>query len=97
MWQVTKPYNYIHKYDGHKLKLMAAVVRNKQDLFILLGYYHLSRSLSPLLISPQSAANYSLKEEELVKWDQLSLASAMGLVAVELLATGLDGYAIQAK
>ncbi|KAL5728217.1 transaldolase [Ranunculus cassubicifolius] len=33
---VNKTYNYIHKY-GHKSKLMAAAVRNKQDLFSLLG------------------------------------------------------------
>lgn len=37
LFQVTKAYNYIHKY-GHKSKLMAAAVRNKQDLFSLLGY-----------------------------------------------------------
>lgn len=35
--QVKKTYNYIHKY-GHKSKLMAAAVRNKQDIFSLLGY-----------------------------------------------------------
>lgn len=34
--QVTKAYNYIHKY-GHKSKLMAAAIRNKQDVFNLLG------------------------------------------------------------
>ncbi|CAI0413718.1 unnamed protein product [Linum tenue] len=111
---VTKTYNYIHKY-GHKSKLMAAAVRNKQDLFSLLGVDYIIAPLKVLSslkesvttpdgkygfvqrLSPQSAANYSFKEEELVKWDQLSLASAMGPAAVELLATGLDGYAIQAN
>ena len=34
--QVTKAYNYIHKY-GHKSKLMAAAMRNKQDVFNMLG------------------------------------------------------------
>lgn len=34
--QVTKAYNYIHKH-GYKSKLMAAAVRNKQDIFNLLG------------------------------------------------------------
>lgn len=34
---------------------------------------------------------------QLVKWDQLSLASAMGPASVELLAAGLDGYVNQAK
>jgi transaldolase len=35
--QVKKAYNYIHKYNL-KTKVMAAAVRNKQDLFSLLGY-----------------------------------------------------------
>ncbi|XP_019171391.1 PREDICTED: uncharacterized protein LOC109166943 [Ipomoea nil] len=33
---VTKAYNYIHKY-GHKSKLMAAAIRNKQDVYSILG------------------------------------------------------------
>jgi len=41
--QVTKAYNYIHKY-GHKSKLMAAAVRNKQDVFSLLGYFTMTTS-----------------------------------------------------
>ncbi|CAN1333336.1 tal [Linum perenne] len=110
---VTKAYNYIHKH-GHKSKLMAAAVRNKQDLFNLLGVDYIIAPLKVLSslkqsiatdekygfvqrLSPESAAKYSFKDEELVKWDQLSLASAMGPAAVELLATGLDGYAIQAN
>lgn len=36
-FQVTKAYNYIHKY-GHKSKLMVASIRNKQDVFNILGY-----------------------------------------------------------
>jgi hypothetical protein len=34
---------------------------------------------------------------QLVKWDQLSLAAAMGPAAEELLASGLDGYVNQAR
>lgn len=34
---------------------------------------------------------------QLIKWDQMSLANAMGPAAVQLLAAGLDGYAEQAK
>lgn len=34
---------------------------------------------------------------QLTKWDQLTVASAMGPAAVELLATGLEGYVNQAK
>ncbi|CAM6024313.1 unnamed protein product [Sphagnum balticum] len=36
----TKAYNYIHKF-GHKSKVMAAAVRNKQDVFSLLGLDYL--------------------------------------------------------
>ncbi|KAL7165135.1 hypothetical protein ACSBR2_040918 [Camellia fascicularis] len=43
---VTKAYNYIHKY-GHKSKLMAAAVRNKQDIFNLLGVDYI---ITPLKI-----------------------------------------------
>ncbi|XVF51683.1 hypothetical protein PTKIN_Ptkin04bG0204200 [Pterospermum kingtungense] len=111
---VTKAYNYIHKY-GHKSKLMAAAVRNKQDLFSLLGIDYIIaplkvlQSLKESIISPdekysyvrrlsrESAANYSFTPEELTKWDQLSLASAMGPASVELLAAGLNGYVNQAK
>ncbi|XP_073052060.1 uncharacterized protein [Primulina eburnea] len=111
---VTKAYNYIHKY-GHKSKLMAAAIRNKQDVFNLLGVDYI---ISPLKIlqslkdsvtppdekyslirrlSPLSAASYNFSDEELVTWDQYSFSSAMGPVAVELVATGMDGYANQSK
>ncbi|KAK0586566.1 hypothetical protein LWI29_008975 [Acer saccharum] len=111
---VTKAYNYIHKY-GHKSKLMAAAVRNKQDLFSLVGVDYIIAPLKVLQslkesvtapdekysfvrrLSPQSASMYNFSEEELTKWDQLSLASAMGPASVELLAAGLEGYVNQAK
>ncbi|KAL6177109.1 hypothetical protein ACLB2K_048635 [Fragaria x ananassa] len=116
---VTKTYNYIHKY-GHKSKLMAAAVRNKQDLFSLLGVDYIIAPLKVLQslketvttpeekysfvrrLSPQSAAKYNFNEAELIKWDQLTFASAVGPAAVgpaavELLAGGLDGYANQAN
>ncbi|XP_021901804.1 uncharacterized protein LOC110817525 [Carica papaya] len=110
---ITKAYNYIHKY-GYKSKLMAAAVRNKQDLFSLLGVDYIIAPLKILQslkqsvipdekysfirrLSPQSAANYNFTDEELTKWDQLSLASAMGPASVELLAAGLEGYVNQAK
>ncbi|KAI9174863.1 hypothetical protein LWI28_023849 [Acer negundo] len=111
---VTKAYNYIHKY-GHKSKLMAAAVRNKQDLFSLVGVDYIIAPLKVLQslkesvtapdekysfvrrLSPQSASIYNFSEEELTKWDQLSLASAMGPASVELLAAGLEGYVNQAK
>ncbi|CAK9173182.1 unnamed protein product [Ilex paraguariensis] len=43
---VTKAYNYIHKY-GHKSKLMAAAIRNKQDVFNILGIDYI---ITPLKI-----------------------------------------------
>ncbi|XP_076953147.1 uncharacterized protein LOC143627141 [Bidens hawaiensis] len=43
---VTKAYNYIHKY-GHKSKLMVASVRNKQDVFNVLGVDYI---ITPLKI-----------------------------------------------
>ncbi|CBI25778.3 hypothetical protein VitviT2T_002172 [Vitis vinifera] len=44
---VTKAYNYIHKH-GYKSKLMAAAVRNKQDLFSLLGVDYIIAPLKVL-------------------------------------------------
>ncbi|XP_022957807.1 uncharacterized protein LOC111459239 [Cucurbita moschata] len=111
---VTKAYNYIHKY-GYKSKLMAAAVRNKQDLFSLLGVDYIIAPLKVLQslkesvtdpddkfsfirkLSPQSAANYVFSDEEVKKWDQLSVASGMGPAALKLLATGLEGYVDQTK
>ncbi|KAI4327097.1 hypothetical protein L6164_019597 [Bauhinia variegata] len=111
---VTKAYNYIHKY-GHKSKLMAAAVRNKQDLFSLLGVDYIIAPLKVLQslkesvttpdekysfvrrLSQESASRYMFSDEELLKWDQMNLASAMGHAAVQLLAAGLDGNADQAK
>lgn len=111
---VTKAYNYIHKY-GHKSKLMAAAVRNKQDIFNLLGVDYIITPLKILQslkdsitppddkysfagrLSPQSATAYNFSDEELVKWDQYSFASAMGPAAEELLTAGLDGYVNQAR
>ncbi|KAA8522263.1 hypothetical protein F0562_012936 [Nyssa sinensis] len=111
---VTKAYNYIHKY-GHKSKLMAAAIRNKQDVFNLLGVDYiitplkilqsLKESITPpdekysfvRRLSPQSASTYNFRDEELVKWDQYSFASAMGPAGVELLTAGMEGYINQAK
>ncbi|KAK1376392.1 hypothetical protein POM88_032585 [Heracleum sosnowskyi] len=110
---VTKAYSYIHKY-GHNSKLMAAAIRNKQDVLHVLGVDYiitplkilqaLKESVTPddkysfvKRLSPDSANAYNFSEEELVKWDQYSFASAMGPAGVELLAAGLDGYANQAK
>ncbi|KAK9103184.1 hypothetical protein Sjap_020438 [Stephania japonica] len=111
---VNKAYNYIHKY-GHKSRLMAAAVRNKQDLFSLLGVDYIIASLKVMQslkdsitspeekyafarkLSPTSAMGYDFSEKELVKWDQLSFAKALGPAAEELLSAGLDGYINQAK
>ncbi|KAL3645597.1 hypothetical protein CASFOL_010777 [Castilleja foliolosa] len=111
---VTKAYNYIHKY-GHKSKLMAAAIRNKQDVFNLLGVDYIISPLKMLeslkesvtppdekyslvrRLSPESASSYNFSDDELVKWDQYSFASALGPAATELLTAGMDGYANQSK
>nr|VDD42297.1 unnamed protein product [Brassica oleracea] len=112
---VRRSYNYIHKY-GYKSKLMAAAVRNKQDLFSLLGVDYVIAPLkvlqslkdSPAVpddekysfvrkLTPETATHYNFTNKELIKWDQLSLVSAMGPASVELLSAGVEGYANQAK
>ncbi|CAM8876936.1 unnamed protein product [Rhodiola kirilowii] len=109
-----KSYNYIHK-NGYKSKLMAAAVRNKQDLFSLLGVDYIIAPLKVLQslkesittpdekfsfvrrLSPKTAKTYNFTPEELIKWDQRSLAAAMGPASVDLLTSGLEGYVNQIK
>ncbi|OAY71239.1 Transaldolase [Ananas comosus] len=91
---VKKTYNYIHKY-GHKSKLMAAAVRNKQDVFSLLGIDYIIAPLKVLQSLKESITSPDEKYSFLVKWDQLSFAAALGPAAEELLATGLEGYVNQ--
>ncbi|XP_077245097.1 aldolase superfamily protein [Tasmannia lanceolata] len=111
---VAKAYNYIHKH-GHKSKLMVAAIRNKQDIFSLLGVDYIIAPLKILQslkdsvtppdekysflrrLLPSSAMAYNFSEEELVKWDQVSFASAMGPAAEELLGAGLESYTNQAR
>jgi len=111
---VKKAYAYIHR-NGYKTKLMAAAVRNKQDVFSLLGIDYIIAPVKILQSLDESVTDpdekygyvqrltpsldkvYNFTEEELVKWDQLSLAAAMGPAAEELLASGLEGYANQAR
>ncbi|KAK1608919.1 hypothetical protein QYE76_032592 [Lolium multiflorum] len=111
---VKKAYAYIHR-NGYKTKLMAAAVRNKQDVFSLLGIDYIIAPVKILQsldesvtdpdekygyvqrLTPSLDKMYNFTEEELVKWDQLSLAAAMGPAAEELLASGLEGYANQAR
>ncbi|KAM0841818.1 hypothetical protein ACQ4PT_058777 [Festuca glaucescens] len=111
---VKKAYAYIHR-NGYKTKLMAAAVRNKQDVFSLLGIDYIIAPVKILQsldesvtdpdekygyvqrLTPSLDKMYNFTEEELVKWDQLSLVAAIGPAAEELLASGLDGYANQAR
>ncbi|KAG8484307.1 hypothetical protein CXB51_023856 [Gossypium anomalum] len=69
---VTKAYNYIHKY-GHKSKLMAAAVRNKQDLFSLLGVDYI---IAPLKILQSLKESITAPEEKYSYVRRLSPQSA---------------------
>ncbi|XP_068634662.1 uncharacterized protein [Aristolochia californica] len=109
-WQVSKAYKY-----GHKSKLMAAAIRNKQDILSLIWVDHiiaplkildsLKESVTPpdtkysfmRRLSLSSAMAYDFSKEELVNWDRLTFASAMGPAAEELLGAGLEGYMNQTK
>ncbi|XP_078442504.1 aldolase superfamily protein [Wolffia australiana] len=53
---VTKAYNYIHKH-GYKTKLMATAVRNKQDVFSLLGVDYIVAPLKILQSLKESVAD----------------------------------------
>ncbi|CAN4077920.1 unnamed protein product [Withania somnifera] len=69
---VTKAYNYIHKY-GHKTKLMAAAVRNKQDLFNLLGVDYI---ITPLKVLQSLKESVTLPDEKYSFTRRLSPQSA---------------------
>lgn len=69
---VTKAYNYIHKY-GHKTKLMAAAVRNKQDVFNLLGVDYI---ITPLKVLQSLKESVTLPDEKYSFTRRLSPQSA---------------------
>ncbi|KAK1273921.1 hypothetical protein QJS04_geneDACA012373 [Acorus gramineus] len=70
---VTKTYNYIHK-NGYKSKLMAAAVRNKQDLFSLLGVDYI---IAPLKILQSLKESITYPDEKYSYVSRLSPGSAM--------------------
>ncbi|KAL8503339.1 hypothetical protein ACS0TY_022176 [Phlomoides rotata] len=69
---VTKAYNYIHKY-GHKSKLMAVAIRNKQDVFNLLGVDYI---ISPLKILQSLKESVTPPDEKYSLMRRLSPHSA---------------------
>ncbi|KAL8498410.1 hypothetical protein ACS0TY_021653 [Phlomoides rotata] len=69
---VTKAYNYIHKY-GHKSKLMAVAIRNKQDVFNLLGVDYI---ISPLNILQSLKESVTPPDEKYSLMRRLSPHSA---------------------
>ncbi|XP_074558761.1 uncharacterized protein LOC141814715 [Curcuma longa] len=69
---VEKTYNYIHKY-GHKSKLMAAAVRNKQDIFNLLGIDYI---IVPVKILESLKDSVTYPEEKYSYFRRLSPGSA---------------------
>ncbi|KAK8945430.1 hypothetical protein KSP40_PGU019904 [Platanthera guangdongensis] len=70
---VTKAYNYIHKH-GHKSKLMAAAVRNKQDVFSLLGVEYI---IAPLKILQSLKESITLPDEKYSFMRRLSPSSSI--------------------
>ncbi|KAK7264404.1 hypothetical protein RJT34_32013 [Clitoria ternatea] len=73
---VTKAYNYIHKY-GHKSKLMAAAVRNKQDVLSLLGVDYIIAPLKVLQSLKESVATPDEKYSFLRRLSPQSAAKYM--------------------
>ncbi|KAJ6701547.1 hypothetical protein OIU74_012840 [Salix koriyanagi] len=69
----TKAYNYIHKY-GYKSKLMAAAVRNKQDLFSLLGVDYI---IAPLKVLQSLKESITTPDEKYSFVQRLSSHSAV--------------------
>ncbi|URD82672.1 Transaldolase [Musa troglodytarum] len=70
---VAKAYNYIHKY-GHKSKLMVAAIRNKQDIFSLLGVDYM---ILPLKILQSLKESITYPDEKYSFVRKLSPSSAM--------------------
>ncbi|CAL9780945.1 unnamed protein product [Musa acuminata subsp. burmannicoides] len=70
---VAKAYNYIHKY-GHKSKLMVAAIRNKQDIFSLLGVDYM---IAPLKILQSLKESITYPDEKYSFVRKLSPSSAM--------------------
>ncbi|KAL0920827.1 hypothetical protein M5K25_009997 [Dendrobium thyrsiflorum] len=69
---LIKAYNYIHKY-GHKSKLMAAAIRNKQDLFGLLGVDYI---IAPLKILQSLKESVTYPDEKYSYVRRLTPSSA---------------------
>ncbi|BBM96995.1 hypothetical protein Mp_1g02180 [Marchantia polymorpha subsp. ruderalis] len=114
----TRVYNYVHK-NGYKSKLMAASVRNKQDVFSLLGLDYLIVPVKVLQslkeskadfgekyafeprLTPTAAKSTSFRVEETKSWDKVKFAefgqSAMGPMAEELVASGVESSIAQTK
>ncbi|KAJ6826430.1 uncharacterized protein M6B38_373450 [Iris pallida] len=69
---VTKTYNYIHKY-GHKSKLMAAAVRNKQDIFSLLGVDYIIVPLKILQFILMRSTRMLEGYLQALPWDTISV------------------------
>lgn len=79
---VTKAYNYIHKY-GHKSKLMVAAVRNKQDIFSLLGVDYIIAPLK-ILQSLKESLTYPDEKYSFVRRLSPSSATAYSFIEEEL-------------
>ncbi|KAJ7564906.1 hypothetical protein O6H91_02G039000 [Diphasiastrum complanatum] len=111
---VQKAYNYIHKY-GYKTKLIAAAIRNKNDILSLVGLDYLvvpvkildslresnvlleNEDIPRLQLTPHAAQAANFSDDQLKRWDESRFTAALGPLAKELLASGLEGYVSQTR
>ncbi|XP_008787008.2 transaldolase [Phoenix dactylifera] len=87
---VTKAYNYIHKY-GHRSKLMAAAIRNKQDIFSLLGVDYIIAPLK-ILQSLKESLTYPDEKYSFVRRMSPSSATAYSFSEEELVKLDQESF-----
>ncbi|XP_071919453.1 uncharacterized protein [Coffea arabica] len=89
---VTKAYNYIHK-NGYKSKLMAAAIRNKQDVFNLLGVDYVVTPLK-ILQSLKDSVTPPDEKYSLVRRLSPQSAAAYNFSQEELVKWDQNGFAL---
>eukprot|EP00850_Spirogloea_muscicola_P006393 SM000030S11402 [mRNA] locus=s30:521344:524822:+ [translate_table: standard] len=109
---VTKAFNYVHKH-GHRTKVMASAIRNKQDVFSLLGVDYLVVPVKVLQSLKDSAADsgegaaftrclnpstsMAPGKAEPSAWTEERFLSELGLCSKELLQASLESELQQSQ